>query len=37
MFLARPEDPDTSGPVLCDISIGEVLLSGLTRELLLGG
>jgi hypothetical protein len=34
---ANPEDPDTWGPVLCDLSIGEALLSGLARLLLRGG
>ena len=24
--LANPEDPDTSGPVLCDLSTGEEML-----------
>jgi hypothetical protein len=33
----NPEDPDTSRPVLCDLSIGEALLLGLARLLLRGG
>jgi hypothetical protein len=35
--LAKPEDPETSGPVLCDLSIGEDMLCGVVRELLRGG
>ena len=26
MSLAKVEDPETSGPVLCDLSIGEEML-----------
>ena len=36
MSLAKPEDPETSGPVLCDLSIGEDMLCGVVRELLRG-
>jgi hypothetical protein len=35
--LAELEDPETSGPVLCDLSVGEEVLGGVVRELLRGG
>jgi hypothetical protein len=37
MSLAKSEDPETSGPVLCDLSKGKALFRGVARELLRGG
>jgi hypothetical protein len=35
--LAKLKNPETSGPVLCDLSIGGQMLRGAVRELLRGG